>query len=149
MKLSKIFGVSALALTLVACSSSTASSTATPVSTAAPEETEAAAEVVTEGTYEVTNNTGKTVTELYFYDATGEDKGSNYLEGELKDGDSETFVVVVDADKADGYAMKVEYVTEDGESVVVFENLHLEEASVYLKSAADVESGATPFSKPE
>ena len=45
--------------------------------------------------------------------------------------------------------MKVEYVTEDGESVVVFENLHLEEASVYLKSAADVESGATPFSKPE
>ncbi len=148
MKLSKIFGVSALALTLVACSSSSSSSTATVEPSAASEET-AAAEVVTEGTYDVTNNTGKSVTELYFYDATSDDKGSNYLEGELKDGDSESFVVVVDADKADGYAMKVEYVTEDGESVVVFEKLHLEEASLYLKSATDVESGATPFSKPE
>ena len=45
--------------------------------------------------------------------------------------------------------MKVEYVTEDGDDVVVFENLHLEEAPMYLKSADDVKSGATPFSKPE
>lgn len=41
--------------------------------------------------------------------------------------------------------MKVEYVTEDGDDVVVFESLHLEEAPMYLKSADDVKSGATPF----
>lgn len=149
MKLSKLFGVSALALTLVACSSSTASSTATPVSTAAPEETEAAAEVVTEGKYEVTNNSGETVTELYFYDATSDDKGSNYLDAELKDGESVTVNVKVDESKAEGYVMKVDYVTEAGETVTVFDSLHLEEAPMYLKSAADVTSGATPFSKPE
>ncbi len=45
--------------------------------------------------------------------------------------------------------MKVEYVTEDGDDVVVFESLHLEEAPMYLKSADDIKSGATPFSKPE
>lgn len=45
--------------------------------------------------------------------------------------------------------MKVEYVTEDGKTVEVFGSLHLEEAPIYLKSEADITSGATPFSKPE
>ena len=45
-------------------------------------------------------------------------------------------------------AMKVEYVASDT-TVTVFENLHLEKAPLYLKSEADVTSGATPFTKPE
>ena len=40
--------------------------------------------------------------------------------------------------------MKVEYVAGDT-TVTVFENLHLEEAPLYLKGEADV----TPFTKPE
>lgn len=106
-------------------------------------------EVATEGKYDVTNNTGKEVKELYFYDATGTDKGENYAKDGLADGATVTVNVNVDEDKAEGYAMKVEYVTEDGDDVVVFESLHLEEAPMYLKSADDVKSGATPFSKPE
>ena len=106
-------------------------------------------EVATEGKYDVKNNTGKEVKELYFYDATGTDKGENYAKDGLADGATVTVNVNVDEDKAEGYAMKVEYVTEDGDDVVVFENLHLEEAPMYLKSANDVKSGATPFSKPE
>ena len=94
-------------------------------------------EVATEGKYDVTNNTGKEVKELYFYDATGTDKGENYAKDSLADGATVTVNVNVDEDKA------------DGDDVVVFENLHLEEAPMYLKSADDVKSGATPFSKPE
>lgn len=44
--------------------------------------------------------------------------------------------------------MKVEYVASDT-TVTVFENLHLEEAPLYLKGEADITSGATPFTKPE
>ena len=81
-------------------------------------------EVATEGKYDVTNNTGKEVKELYFYDATGTDKGENYAKDGLADGATVTVNVNVDEDKAEGYAMKVEYVTEDGDDVVVFESLH-------------------------
>ena len=76
-------------------------------------------------------------------------KVMNLLLENLEDGSSTTIEINVDEDKADGYQMKVEYVTESGDSVTVFESLHLEEASMYLKSAADIESGATPFYKPE
>ena len=61
MKCAKLLCVSTLALALVGCSSNTTSSTATAV--------------VTSGKYEVTNNTGAVVTELYFYDATSSEKG--------------------------------------------------------------------------
>ena len=44
--------------------------------------------------------------------------------------------------------MKVEYVAGDT-TVTVFENLHLEEALLYLKGKVDVTSGTTPFTKPE
>lgn len=146
MKCAKLLCVSTLALALVGCSSNTTSSTATAEATAA---STAEATVVTSGKYEVTNNTGAVVTELYFYDATSSEKGDNLLSENLEDGSSTTIEINVDEDKADGYQMMVEYVTESGDSVTVFESLHLEEAPMYLKSAADIESGATPFSKPE
>ena len=44
--------------------------------------------------------------------------------------------------------MKVEYIAGDT-TVTVFENLHLEEAPLYLKGEADITSSATPFTKPE
>ncbi len=135
MKCAKLLCVSTLALALVGCSSNTTSSTATAV--------------VTSGKYEITNNTGAVVTELYFYDATSSEKGDNLLLENLEDGSSTTIEINIDEDKADGYQMKVEYVTESGDSVTVFESLHLEEASMYFKSAADIESGAIPFYKPE
>lgn len=158
MKLAKLLCVSAMAFALVGCSSSSTSTTATAEATTAPTEAatveatataEAEEEVVTEGNYEVTNNTGATVTELYFYDATGSDKGENYAADGLKDGETVSVKINVDEATADGFQMKVEYVTEDGDSAVVFETLHLEDVPMYLKSAADIESGATPFSKPE
>jgi hypothetical protein len=149
MKLSKVLCVGTLALTLAACSSTTTSSKTSSVSSTSTTDEAETEEVVTEGKYEVTNSTGSTIKELYFYDATSSDKGDNYLTEDLADGDTTTVEVSVDEDEADGYSMKVEYVTEDGDDVVVFETLSLEEASMYLKSASDVESGATPFTKPE
>ncbi len=145
MKLTKAICVSSLAFLLGACSSNSAAATPTATSEAKEEEKE----VATSGKYEVTINTGAEVKELYFYDATSSDKGTNYAEGGLADGASVTVEVNVDEDKADGYAMKVEYVTEDGKTVEVFGSLHLEEAPIYLKSEADITSGATQFSKPE
>lgn len=149
MKLTKVLCVSSLAFALVACSSSTSSSKSASASASTTEEETSTEEVVTEGKYEVTNNTGKTVTELHFYSVDGQDIGENYLDSDLKDGETVTVDIKVSEEEADGYAMKVEYMTEDGDDVVVFESLHLEEASMYLKSASDVESGATPFTPAE
>ena len=127
--------VGSLVFVLGACS--------TPIpATSLTSETEVK-EVVTSGKYEVTNNTGADINGLYIYDATSSDKGTNYA-----DGGTITVEINVDEDKAEGYAMKVEYVAGDT-TVTVFENLHLEEAPLYLKSEADITSGATPFTKPE
>lgn len=149
MKLTSILCAGSLAFALAACSSTAASSKKESASVASSTNEEKKEEVATEGKYDVTNNTGKEVKELYFYDATGTDKGENYAKDGLADGATVTVNVNVDEDKAKGYAMKVEYVTEDGDDVVAFESLHLEETPIYLKSADDVKSGATPFSKPE
>lgn len=139
MKLTNMLFVGSLVFVLGACSTPTPA-TSTP-------ETEVK-KVVTSGKYEVTNNTGADINGLYIYDATSSDKGTNYAEGGLADGETITVEINVDEDKAEGYAMKVEYVAGDT-TVTVFENLHLEEAPLYLKGEADVTSGATPFTKPE
>ena len=73
--------------------------------------------------------------------ATG---GEQSVEVSLTKLDSLTTEVEKEAAIA-GYNMTVEYVGEDGTSVVVFDNLHLEEANLFLKPAADVEGSATPF----
>lgn len=146
----KIVCAGTLAFALGACSSSTSSSktaSSTASSTEKSEET-AETEVATEGKYEVTNNTGAEIKELYFYKTGSTDKGENYAKNGLANGASVTVDVQVDKKDADGYQMTVEYVGEDGKSVTAFTTLKLEETPLYLKPAADIESGATPFSKP-
>ena len=139
MKLTNMLFVGSLVFVLGACS------TPTPATSTPEAEVK---EVVTSGKYEATNNTGADINGLYIYDATSSDKGTNYAEGGLADGETITVEINVDKDKAEGYAMKVEYIAGDT-TVTVFENLHLEEAPLYLKGKADVTSGATPFTKPE
>lgn len=148
MKLTNMLCVGSLVFVLGACSTPASDSTPTPTTTATSTPEAEVKEVVTSGKYEVTNNTGADIDGLYIYDATSSDKGTNYAEGGLADGETITVEINVDEDKAEGYAMKVEYVAGDT-TVTVFENLHLEEAPLYLKSEADVTSGATPFTKPE
>ena len=138
MKLTNMLFVGSLVFVLGACS------TPTPATSTPEAEVK---KVVTSGKYEVTNNTGADINGLYIYDATSSDKGTNYAEGGLADGETITVEINVDKDKAEGYAMKVEYVAGDT-TVTVFENLHLEEAPL-LKGEADVTSGTTPFTKPE
>ena len=141
MKLKNVLFAGALALTLGACSSTPAASS-TPTSSASS----AKEEVATEGHYTVSNVSGKTITELYFYKTGSEEKGTNYAEGGLDKGATITVDITVDEAEAEGYAMTVEYLAEDAEEpVIVFDNLHLEEANLFLKPAADVEGGATPF----
>ena len=110
MKLTSILCAGSLAFALAACSSTAASSKKESASVASSTNEEKKEEVATEGKYDVTNNTGKEVKELYFYDATGTDKGENYAKDGLADGATVTVNVNVDEDKAEGYAMKVEYV---------------------------------------
>ena len=109
MKFTKAICVGSLAFLLSACSNNIAATTPAVTSETKEEEKE----VATSGKYEVTNNTGVEVKELYFFDATSSDKGTNYTEGGLADGASVTVEVNVNEDKADGYTMKAEYVTEE------------------------------------
>lgn len=148
MKLIKTLCVGSLAFVLTACSSSTSASSKKSVSVADSTSDEKTEEVATEGKYTVTNNTGAEVSELYFYKTGSTDKGENYAKDGLEDGASVDVDINVDKDEADGYQMTVEYVDADGKSVEVFNSLHLEEAPMYLKPASEVETGATPFSKP-
>lgn len=144
MKLKNVLFAGALALTLGACSSTPAASS-TPSSASSAKE-----EVATEGHYTVSNVSGKTITDLYFYKTGSEEKGTNYAEGGLEKGATITVDITVDEAEAEGYAMTVEYLAEGAEEpVIVFDNIHLEEANMYLKPAADVEGGATPFSAAE
>jgi flagellar hook assembly protein FlgD len=144
----------ALAAGLAACGST--SSTTNTKSTAAASSAAATAEATeapaTSGTYTVTNKTGEKVTELYFYLNGSDDKGENYAQDGLDDGAVLTVNKNVDESEAAEYAekgMTVEYTTEGGTNAVVFDNLHLEEAPLILKPAADIESGATPFLETE
>ncbi len=144
MKFTKLTLAALMATSLVACSSKPESSK--PASTpAASASSSAEEEVVTEGKYTVTNVSGEKVTALYFYQTGSEDKGENYAEGGLDDQASVVVEISVDEDKAEGYAQTVEFTTESGETVVAFDNLHLEEAPMFLKPTADVTGGATPF----
>ena len=149
MKLRNILCASALALTLGACSSSTAASSkksATSTPATSTSESDSKEEVATSGSYKVTNQTGEKITGLYFYETGTSDKGKNYAEDGLEPDASVQVDVTVDKDKADGYQMTVEYTTEGGETVTAFTSLHLEDTPLYLKSATDVNGGATPFS---
>lgn len=152
MKLRNVLCAGVLALSLGACSSTTASSkksaTSTPATSDSSSESEKE-EVATTGSYKVTNQTGEKVTGLYFYETGSSDKGENYAKDGLEPDATVQVDVTVDEDKADGYKMTVEYTTEGGETVTVFDSLHLEEAPMYLKPATDVNGGATPFSAAE
>lgn len=146
MELKKVIFASALALTLGACSSTTASSKTSSAKDSATSASSAEEEVETKGSYNVTNLTGEKVTGLYYYETGSEDKGENWAgeDGIEPDGTVQVDVEVDEADAKD-YKMTVEYVTEGGETVTVFDTLNLETADMYLKPAADVEGGATPF----
>ena len=50
-------------------------------------------EVATSGKYVVVNTTGETITELYIYKTGSEEKGTNYADGGLADGESVTIEV--------------------------------------------------------
>ena len=151
-KMIKGLAALAMATTLAACSSNSSTAASSKSSSASSSETSSetsSAAVATDGKYTVTNNTGAKVTGLYFYKTGDTDKGQNYAEDGLEDGSSTEVDIHVDEAEAKDYAMTVEYTTEDNQSVVVFDSLHLEEAPLYLKPASDVDSGATPFSAPE
>lgn len=148
MNFTKIAAAALAAAALAGCSSTSATepeTTATPEATASAEATEEA--VVTEGTYTITNTTGETVTELYLYQTGSEDKGTNYAEDGLADGESVTVEVSVSEDEAADYASTLEYTTESGRTENSFTTLHLEEANLNLLDAeADGYTSATPFS---
>lgn len=142
MKLKNVLFAGALALTLGACSSTPAASTPTSSSASSANE-----EVATEGHYTVSNVSGNTITDLYFYKTGSEEKGTNYAEGGLEKGATITVDITVDEAEAEGYTMTVEYLAEGAEeAVIVFDNLYLETAELFLKKAKDVTGGATPFS---
>ncbi len=142
MKFVKIGLAALMAASLVACSSS--SNTTEPQETAETKE-----EVATEGNYTLINGTRNAIKELYVYQTGSEDKGENYVKGDelAKKGDSIEVNVNVSEEEAEGYTLTVEYVNENGDDVVVFNNLHLETANLILLSNADVTSGATPFTQ--
>ena len=110
MKLKNVLFAGALALTLGACSSTPAASTPTSSSASSANE-----EVATEGHYTVSNVSGNTITDLYFYKTGSEEKGTNYAEGGLEKGATITVDITVDEAEAEGYAMTVEYLAEGAE----------------------------------
>ena len=113
MKLKNVLFAGALALTLGACSSTPAASTPTSSSASSANE-----EVATEGHYTVSNVSGNTITDLYFYKTGSEEKGTNYAEGGLEKGATITVDITVDEAEAEGYAMTVEYLAEGAEEAV-------------------------------
>ncbi len=103
-------------------------------------------EVATSGKYVVVNTTGETITELYIYKTGSEEKGTNYADGGLADGESVTIEVQVDEAEAEGYAQTLEFVNESGKVENGFQTLHLDVVSIYLLAeGADAFSAARPF----
>lgn len=132
-----------LMLGLAGCA--TGSNTET-TATATPSASAEAEEIVTEGNYTVTNNTGETITDLYIYETGSEDKGTNYAEGGLADGESVTIHTSADENEAENYAQTIEYTTESGRTESQFDTLHLEDANISLLAEdADSYTSATPF----
>ena len=146
MKFTKVFAAAAIAAAMVGCATNEApaeEAKATPT----PEATEKA-EVATEGKYTVTNKTGETVTDLYIYKTGESDKGKNYAEGGLKDGDSVDIDIKVSEEEAPEYVdgQTIEYKTESGRLEDGFKTLSLEEANFDLIAEdADGYTSATPF----
>lgn len=119
--------------------------TVTPEVTVAPEETTET--VVTTGKYIVTNTTGETVTELYIYKTGSKEKGKNYAEGGLEEGEDVTIDVEVSKEEAVDYAQTLEYTTESGRNEANYTTLHLEDVKInLLASDVDAYTSATPFS---
>ena len=103
-------------------------------------------EVATSGKYVVFNTTGETITELYIYKTGSEEKGTNYADGGLADGESVTIEVQVDEAEAEGYAQTLEFVNESGKVENGFQTLHLEDVTInLLAEGADAYTAATPF----
>ena len=145
----------ALAVGMTACgsSSSTAASSSVASSAASSEaaSSEAASEAAepTTAEYTVYNTTGSTVTDLYLYEVSAEDKGDNLASEGLADGDSVVITRDVEADKQADVTYVLEFTTEDGQTQA-FETLHYETTPLSLKSV-DAAAGATPiaFAAPE
>lgn len=148
-KIIKIAAAGMMAVSLAACGSTSDTTDDTASESTAAATVEATEEALaTSGSYVIENDTGSKVTELYVYLTGSDDKGDNYAADGLDDGATVNVDIEVSEDEAQDYAdngMTVEYVTEEGDDVVVFTTLSLEEANMYLKPKADVESGATPF----
>ena len=103
-------------------------------------------EVATSGKYVVVNTTGETITELYIYKTGSEEKGTNYADGGLADGESVTIEVQVDEAEAEGYAQTLEFVNESGKVENGFQTLHLEDVTInLLAEGVDAYTAATPF----
>ena len=131
---------------LAGCATGNTTAETTAEATTAPSASAEAEEVVTEGNYTVTNNTGETITDLYIYETGSEDKGTNYADGGLADGESVTIHTSADEEEADGYAQTIEYPTESGRTESQFQTLHLEDANLSLLAEdADTYTSATPF----
>ena len=102
--------------------------------------------MTTHGTYIVNNTTGETITELYIYKTGSEDKGKNYAEGGLADGQSVTIEVEAEKEEAEGYAQTLEFINESGHVENNFQTLHLEDVTInLLAEGADAYTSATPF----
>ena len=127
-----------------AAASSEAASTEAASSEAASSEAEASL-----AEYTVYNTTGSTVTELYLYDASSEDKGENLAGEGLADGENVIITRDVEADKQADVTYVLEFTTEDGQTQS-FDTLHSEVAPISLKSV-DAAAGATAiaFTAPE
>lgn len=131
---------------LAGCATGNTTAETTAEATTAPSASAEAEEVVTEGNYTITNNTGETITDLYIYETGSEDKGTNYADGGLADGESVTIHTSADEEEADGYAQTLEYTTESGRTESAFDTLHLEDANISLLAEdADSYTSATPF----
>ena len=143
----------ALAVGMTACGSSSsstaASSTASSVASSVAASSEAASSeaAVEPAEYTVYNTTGSTVSELYLYVASSEDKGENLAGEGLADGENVVLTLPEDADQSAKYVL--EFTTEDG-TTQSFDTLSYEVAPISLLRA-DAAAGATPiaFSAPE
>ncbi|MDO4466443.1 MAG: cytochrome C [Bacillota bacterium] len=123
--IAKLFVASAMAASLVACSS-------------AQKQEEPVANVAV-GVYDVYNKTGEKVTDLYVYIVDSEDKGDNYAgEGLANDA-----MVKIEYAAAADATLVLEFTTESGYNAK-FETLHIEEAPISLLSQ-DAMTGATPI----
>jgi hypothetical protein len=127
-----------MAVSLGACSSSS-KDTAEATAAAATSTPAATEEAATSGEYQITNNTGEKVTELYVY-SDESDKGENYAADGLDDGAE---VTVTKDDQKAGTTFTLDYVTESGREEK-FTTLSLENVSISLL-AQDAMTGSTPI----